>query len=1705
MPQVENTFLKSKMNKDLDSRILPNGEYRDAQNLQVSRSQGSEVGEFENVLGNQELTYLYTGRSGSGLFTSYTGKIIGQYTDETNNVIYIYSSGFSGTGMCPRDIIVTAQPNTAFTGITFGLYDANGVAVNPQVLGVQEGMLLWGSNWNGVPSGAGGQQVDPIVTNVTNSTITVSQSVSFADSGGLAIPGDVINIGFTNTIHKYDIEADELKLLVIGSFLNFEQSHRIFGINLIDDLLFWTDYRNQPRKINVDLANPSPIPFPDHYTTEDQISVAKYYPYKTPLVLKQTIREATAGVQDATRKGYALSIADTTNINIGDIVSGFPGQDEKELWNVIFIDPNVSVTIYNNFKDGSPAQLPGDGTLAFPLDLTFSNTEIKNLSSQRNINGFKTVATSAVATYAAGTAIEFRYAFNNTSADPSPQPTPQVGDLLTTGDAAAGGIEVTGSGTGLILVSDEVAITEVTSITPGSFGAGAATIELKFNKSIDILLATPDVIVSANQNYDRNFTGDPDLIEEKFVRFSYRFKFEDNEYSLAAPYTQICFIPKNIGLFGGGRNDSLQDMVNAYDSTIVEWFENLADTVSLKIPLPDQSTSASDALNKLINGQKVTQIDILYKESTALSSKIVETIDVNNGLLSSIEEIPNATGVGPEFYYNFDYKSIKPFRTIPTSEQNRVYDNVPIKALAQELTANRVMYGNFVQKHTPPNGIDYEVINADKSVLYNNYAQYPYHSVKQNRNYQVGFVLADRFGRASSVVLSSNDNDPNTAGSTIYIPYKRWEEVGGPEADATTGVTPDIYSATYSWLGNVLRVKVNNGITQIEKNEVTGEPGLYKSYDDTSVDSFTIPVAGAAYVVGDVCTTNPAPGLRGTGAGFSFQVAGIDGAGGITGIKILNRGTGYQNDALLFVAGGSGANAQIRVVVFAPNPLGWQSYKIVVKQQEQEYYNVYLPGYVLGYPALPGKDYGRIAFASVFGDNVNKIPRDLQDVGPLQSEFSTEVGLFGRVNNPSISNLGKGVGGYYMERFLPWNTQYFPGRIKDEVVQIGPIGSGGLELATSFFQAAVSGAPFNETTGAIPWGTTPAEQSFYNVEINPLAAVIKVGSEESQPQLTQPQGNELNTLGAKVSGATLPPPPPAIPSAATLFSMVPFLSVSETEPVESQLEIFYESSTSGNFVELNRSVTADYAGVAGVSETTGAFLEDDPVSTDIIAGFNFEDGAGNPLVLDGVPVITNIVDGNGIAQPTTLFTLAETVPTVYDDFDLETNALFWYEADVLSKTYTLSFQTTYTTGGETFIDDLPNVITVTLGNIAPSISGFTPAQTTDLTQLGIEQACSKPGGTAGYDTTMTGVFGQFTGGVNGSADPANNTQQLCYELTNVTAPGGTATWAIDSTNGELSLTGGTIVNGSYFFECTLTDATNPLCTPSAGSLTDVCEYELVFGTPPVNQVLCFGSLSSFNWQSVCTTSCPGGSTTFLTQQPIEVGFLRSNAVINGGTSGSVLSSGSANLLNTMDAAQPPSFGPDSFERSTGNGGGNNGTNLVYYNVLKVAQTANPNTTKFGCGLPPAVPAFTTGELVQGELRVRINLTKGLSPAPSNNTYRTYYMIGYRTITSGGVTGAWQAASYKSRETNFYGVVTTFGPGTSQYELLSVDFVPAQTNYVEYVFDVPGEYFIRNSGVASGSQACAIPAKQCDGVFTVEFEDAIYGPAPSPCADCLGPL
>ena len=55
MAKSINTFLKSKMNQDLDARIMPKGEYRTAKNIQVSASETANAGSLENILGNSSV------------------------------------------------------------------------------------------------------------------------------------------------------------------------------------------------------------------------------------------------------------------------------------------------------------------------------------------------------------------------------------------------------------------------------------------------------------------------------------------------------------------------------------------------------------------------------------------------------------------------------------------------------------------------------------------------------------------------------------------------------------------------------------------------------------------------------------------------------------------------------------------------------------------------------------------------------------------------------------------------------------------------------------------------------------------------------------------------------------------------------------------------------------------------------------------------------------------------------------------------------------------------------------------------------------------------------------------------------------------------------------------------------------------------------------------------------------------------------------------------------------------------------------------------------------------------------------------------------------------------------------------------------------------------------------------------------------------
>tara|TARA_E500000318_G_scaffold18515_3_gene19302 strand:+ start:3045 stop:10133 length:7089 start_codon:yes stop_codon:yes gene_type:complete len=100
MPEIKKTFLRGRMNKDLDERLIPEGEYRDASNIQISSSESSDTGSVQNILGNR---YANATLDSNGLpsVTSYTetyglgGKCIGSIANEETNKLYLFIKGTS--------------------------------------------------------------------------------------------------------------------------------------------------------------------------------------------------------------------------------------------------------------------------------------------------------------------------------------------------------------------------------------------------------------------------------------------------------------------------------------------------------------------------------------------------------------------------------------------------------------------------------------------------------------------------------------------------------------------------------------------------------------------------------------------------------------------------------------------------------------------------------------------------------------------------------------------------------------------------------------------------------------------------------------------------------------------------------------------------------------------------------------------------------------------------------------------------------------------------------------------------------------------------------------------------------------------------------------------------------------------------------------------------------------------------------------------------------------------------------------------------------------------------------------------------------------------------------------------------------------------------------------------------------------------------
>ena len=274
---------------------------------------------------------------------------------------------------------------------------------------------------------------------------------------------------------------------------------------------FFTDNLNQPRKINIELANPGGITNPTHYVNEDQISVAKYAPCEPIIVLDRVVVRVNGTVTDSN----TITLDDASGVKIGDIISPyntiaiqlFPTPADQ--WN----KAKYVIAIVGNVLTLSQPTSVTDN-----FDLVAQRPTMTNKTSELLSNGIKTSLTVAAGPV---------YSITVDSTNDSPNIIPKPGDIII--DTA----------------NPPTIPVNTTILTANASFSGNATTKWTLTFSKAISSATGAVVkIGINQDYDNAWRGDAAFLEDKFVRFSYRFKFEDNEYSLMAPFTQPMFIPK---------------------------------------------------------------------------------------------------------------------------------------------------------------------------------------------------------------------------------------------------------------------------------------------------------------------------------------------------------------------------------------------------------------------------------------------------------------------------------------------------------------------------------------------------------------------------------------------------------------------------------------------------------------------------------------------------------------------------------------------------------------------------------------------------------------------------------------------------------------------------------------------------------------------------------------------------------------------------------------------------------------------------------------------------------------------------------------------------------------------------------------------------------------------------------------------------------
>ena len=780
MPELKRNFSQAKMNKDMDERLVPRGQYRDALNIQIATSDDSNVGAAQNLKGNvirnnmateydnqvlDKATGLAPSMASNAVYAlpifvpdtsavdptnpylNVTGSILPANLGLTSLAVGRNDARWVGTGTCVGSIAVpdkdkiyymvaagdineyhgynVSSPASARTSLeSFGIprkdyileyntitetikyvfvdiYHVQRVNTT-SVIGSNSIFIAEQPNPGSTPTYAAASTVNvhgirtgmTIYGTFSGKDTTIEDRVTVTDI--IHLPG----IGWQIFLNKQvTINAGDVVNFHAPRVLNFNKDIIITAINVIDDMLFWTDNHTEPKKINIKRS-----------------------------------KAGTGGVE------YLFTNLITTNVGhsnygVGNIVGGNP--------NAIF-DGDT-----NYFHTRLVTEKPTDRKLQ--IETTDSNTKVVWVTED-HITAIRKAPTQPLELEMSRTRnarIKNNGIPNPTTATTTFSFTDTAGILLEAGAEFGISFDLPTD----FRVGDKIILTYILgNETAESFDDYEIMAEVIQSNVTDpnnlsstgfvIKIMTIETSTPAASTffYVRLRDEDP-LFEFKFVRFSYRYKYADGEYSAFAPFSQVAFLPDTFEyLPKKGFNLGMRNQLRSLKLT-----KYFTDPIIGAVP------------------EDVVEIDLLYKETnnpTVYTVKSIKPID-GEDMWPDFNNPNNVLKRG-----EYEIKTDLIHAVVASNQLLRPYDNLPRKALGQEVSGSRIIYANYLQNYDAEDPkIELELHQDSLADLNTDYAL---PSVKSIRTYQIGVVYSDDYGRETPVLTSKDASIsvPKTASTT---------------------------------------------------------------------------------------------------------------------------------------------------------------------------------------------------------------------------------------------------------------------------------------------------------------------------------------------------------------------------------------------------------------------------------------------------------------------------------------------------------------------------------------------------------------------------------------------------------------------------------------------------------------------------------------------------------------------------------------------------------------------------------------------------------------------------------------------------------------------------------------------------------------------------------------------------------------------------